>query len=254
MNQPSGRFELLCGEVVAMSPERAGHARVKKHVLNAFDAALAAAGLGCEAFADGMAVRIDESTVYEPDAMIRCGAMVPSATVFLEDPVVVVEVVSPSSSRHRCRREARRLLPAFIGAALPCRRAGCEAGDPPPPGRSRRDLNPRPRGGRDAGARSARDRGQDRQLLRDGLTRPPIGRIPEIVWPLSIRFPYAFHTSQISDLILKSAPSPHRPARMRLSGCIPPPQRLNGPLTMDSTGIRVTLVRGPPVMLKGQWP
>ena len=97
MNQPSGRFELLCGEVVAMSPERAGHARVKKHVLNAFDAALAAAGLGCEAFADGMAVRIDESTVYEPDAMIRCGAMVPSATEFLEDPVIVVEVVSPSS-------------------------------------------------------------------------------------------------------------------------------------------------------------
>ena len=86
MNQPSGRFELLCGEVVAMSPERAGHARVKKHVLNAFDAALAAAGLGCEAFADGMAVRIDESTVYEPDAMIRCGARFRTRRSFLKIP------------------------------------------------------------------------------------------------------------------------------------------------------------------------
>jgi len=97
MEQPSGRFELLRGEVVAMAPERVGHARVKKHVLKAFDAALSAAGLECEAFADGVAVRIDESTVYEPDAMIRCGPMVPSEVVLIDDPVVVVEVVSPSS-------------------------------------------------------------------------------------------------------------------------------------------------------------
>jgi Uma2 family endonuclease len=97
MRQPAGRFELLRGEVVAMAPERAGHSRVKKQVLVAFDAALAASGLECEAFADGMAVRIDGSTVYEPDASIRCGPLLPNETVLFDDPVVVVEVVSPSS-------------------------------------------------------------------------------------------------------------------------------------------------------------
>jgi hypothetical protein len=33
MRQPSGGFELLRGEVVAMAPERVAHARVKKHVI-----------------------------------------------------------------------------------------------------------------------------------------------------------------------------------------------------------------------------
>ena len=96
MRQPYGRFELLRGEVVAMAPERVGHARVKADVLVAFRSALAAGGLGCEAFGDGMAVRIDESTVYEPDALIRCGERASNDTVLLDDPVVV-EVVSPSS-------------------------------------------------------------------------------------------------------------------------------------------------------------
>ena len=31
-------------------------------------------GLACEVFGDGMAIRIDAATVYEPDAQLRCGA------------------------------------------------------------------------------------------------------------------------------------------------------------------------------------
>lgn len=97
MDQPAGRYELFQGEVVSMAPERVAHARVKKEVVKAFDAALAARGSGCEAFGDGMAVRVDERTVYEPDAHIRCGPRAGNDAVFLNDPVVVVEVVSPSS-------------------------------------------------------------------------------------------------------------------------------------------------------------
>jgi Uma2 family endonuclease len=97
VEQSTGRYELLRGEVVGMAPERVAHARVKKAVVKAFDAGIAAAGLDCEAFADGMAVRIDDSTVYEPDAMIRCGPKVPNDVVLLDDAVVVVEVASPSS-------------------------------------------------------------------------------------------------------------------------------------------------------------
>jgi Uma2 family endonuclease len=97
MLQPSGRYELVRGAVVAMAPERAGHSRVKTEVLLALRSALIGAGLECEAFADGMAVRIDDGTVYEPDALIRCGPRLPNEAVHLDDPVVVVEVISPSS-------------------------------------------------------------------------------------------------------------------------------------------------------------
>ena len=72
MRQPEGeRYELVAGEVVAMAPERAGHSRAKSRIHRALADAVAAAGLPCEAFPDGMAVRIGDDTVYEPDALVR---------------------------------------------------------------------------------------------------------------------------------------------------------------------------------------
>lgn len=95
--QPRGRFELVRGTVVAMAPERAVHARTKARTHRALEDAIAAAGLACEAFPDGMTVRIDETTVYEPDAVVRCGAATADEAVEVADPVIVVEVVSRSS-------------------------------------------------------------------------------------------------------------------------------------------------------------
>jgi Uma2 family endonuclease len=96
--QPEGeRYELVAGEVVAMSPERVGHARVKHRVARCLEDAIAAAGLPCEALPDGMSVEIDEDTVYEPDALVRCGDRLPDEAVKIADPVIVVEVLSPSS-------------------------------------------------------------------------------------------------------------------------------------------------------------
>jgi len=96
-DQPHGRYELAGGEVVAMAPERAGHARTKYAAAKALEAAILARGLPCEAMIDGMAVRIDDLTVYEPDALVRCGPRTPDDAMQITDPVVVVEVVSPSS-------------------------------------------------------------------------------------------------------------------------------------------------------------
>lgn len=95
--QPKGRFELSGGAVVAMSPERLGHTRVKTDTLIALRGAVAAKGLGCEAVGDGISVRVDDLTVYEPDALVRCGPKAPSDVLEIDDPVVVVEVVSPLS-------------------------------------------------------------------------------------------------------------------------------------------------------------
>ncbi|MFO1047869.1 MAG: Uma2 family endonuclease [Geminicoccaceae bacterium] len=98
MAQPEGeRYELVAGEVVAMAPERAAHGRAKLAAVDALRASVARAGLTCEAFVDGMAVRIDDATVYEPDVLLRCGAPVADDCLEIGDPVVVVEVLSPST-------------------------------------------------------------------------------------------------------------------------------------------------------------
>jgi Uma2 family endonuclease len=96
MEQPRGRYELVRGEVVAMTPERVEHARVKFAVAKALEGALPARS-ACEVMIDGVAVRIDDSTVYEPDVLVRCGEKSPGEATQISDPVVLVEVVSPSS-------------------------------------------------------------------------------------------------------------------------------------------------------------
>lgn len=93
------RYELVGGEIVAMAPERAVHSRVKGYVFRALAEAVEAEDRPCEALPDGMAVRIDAATVYEPDALVRCGPPMPDDAVELTDPVIVVEIVSPSSAR-----------------------------------------------------------------------------------------------------------------------------------------------------------
>jgi Uma2 family endonuclease len=97
LEQPTGRFELDNGLVVAMTPERASHATAKLNVVIALRSAIGARGLACQAFPDGMSVRVNDRTVYEPDALVRCGPPVPGDAVEVTDPLVVVEVVSPSS-------------------------------------------------------------------------------------------------------------------------------------------------------------
>jgi Uma2 family endonuclease len=99
MDQPETcHYELLDGEVVAMAPERAAHARAKAHIWRRLDEAIEAARLPCEALADCMSVEVDEHTVYEPDALVRCGPLLPGDAIKLNDPLIVVEVQSPSTS------------------------------------------------------------------------------------------------------------------------------------------------------------
>jgi Uma2 family endonuclease len=97
LEQPEGRFELDNGTVVAMPPERVSHSRAKSRVWLALRTAIAARGLACEALPDGATVRVNDRTVYGPDALVRCGPPLSGDAVEIPDPVVVVEVVSPSS-------------------------------------------------------------------------------------------------------------------------------------------------------------
>jgi Uma2 family endonuclease len=101
-----GRWELHDGvpvmmasaDPVMMAPERAVHARTKFRATKALDGAVARAGLTCEVFTDGMAIRIDARTTYEPDASVACGSPAPPDAIEIDNPVIVVEVLSPSTA------------------------------------------------------------------------------------------------------------------------------------------------------------
>jgi len=94
-----GRYELRDGAVFAMSPEGAGHAEKKAAVHAALLAGIRARRLPCHALPDGMTVRINDVTAYEPDALVYCGTKLPPSAIEVPDPIIVVEVLSPST-RH----------------------------------------------------------------------------------------------------------------------------------------------------------
>lgn len=94
-----GRYELYAGTVYAMAPERAIHAELKFGVQKALESGIARAGLRCHMLPDGMTVRVDRNTAHEPDALVYCGPKLPSAAVEVPEPIIVVEVLSPST-RH----------------------------------------------------------------------------------------------------------------------------------------------------------
>jgi len=95
-NQP-GRYELVNGEVFAMSPERARHSLVKYATQTALNRAIKRAGLPCHMMPDGMTVRVDAATTFEPDALAYCGPAIDLDTVEVPHPVIVVEVLSPGT-------------------------------------------------------------------------------------------------------------------------------------------------------------
>ena len=92
-----GRYELLDGEVFAMSPQRAQHARAKSRIFMGLHGAVRAGSLPCEVFPDGMTVRVDPTTAFEPDALVVCGARLDADEAEVTNPLIVVEVILPST-------------------------------------------------------------------------------------------------------------------------------------------------------------
>ena len=92
-----GRYELFRGAVYAMTPERAGHAEVKFAVQSALANAIRARGLPCRMLPDGMKVRVDDATTHEPDALVYCGPRLPPAALEVPNPLIIVEVLSPTT-------------------------------------------------------------------------------------------------------------------------------------------------------------
>jgi Uma2 family endonuclease len=93
-----GRWELRDGRPVMMAPERAAHALVKGSAYVALREGVRRAGLPCRVFPDGMTVRITARTAFEPDALVVCPPPADLNTMEIPNPVVVVEVLSPSTA------------------------------------------------------------------------------------------------------------------------------------------------------------
>ena len=94
-----GRFELHDGRIVEANSERYIHSVVKHRIVVAFERAIERGGLPCVAVADGMAVAAGNNSVFEPDAQVHCGPPIDDDALLVPGPVVVVEVLSPSTRR-----------------------------------------------------------------------------------------------------------------------------------------------------------
>jgi Uma2 family endonuclease len=92
-----GRYELFDGTVVAMAPERVRHAEAKFAVQTALVRALRQANVDCRMLPDGITVRVDAHSAFEPDALVYCGQRLAPDAVVADAPLIVVEVLSPGT-------------------------------------------------------------------------------------------------------------------------------------------------------------
>jgi Uma2 family endonuclease len=95
--QEGERYELANGEAVVMARERSAHGLAKMQIAYQLRRALDVAGVPCDVYSDGMCVRIDHATIYEPGVLVRCGNRLDPDALEVTDPVIVVEVRSPST-------------------------------------------------------------------------------------------------------------------------------------------------------------
>jgi Uma2 family endonuclease len=102
-----GRWELLDGAAIAMSPERIVHGEVKYRIARALDAAITKARIPCRFVLDSAAVRVNEHSLYQPDALVYCGEAVPGNATEIPRPLVVFEVLSPGNAATDLRDKLR---------------------------------------------------------------------------------------------------------------------------------------------------
>jgi Uma2 family endonuclease len=93
-----GRWELHDGVAKRITPERADHVRAKGEAFVAIKLASRRACCDCEVFGSGAGVQIDQRTVYAPDGAIVRGPKLPDDAILLVNPIIVVEVLSPSTA------------------------------------------------------------------------------------------------------------------------------------------------------------
>ena len=96
--RPEKHWELFDGEPQMQQSQTWGHASVKYRIARAFEEAIEAEGLPLSFGIDGIVVKTGPNTAFEPDVVVFAGQM-GKADIVTPDPVIVVEVLSPSTQR-----------------------------------------------------------------------------------------------------------------------------------------------------------
>lgn len=91
-------YELVDGVPVAMAGDSLRHNLTKLALARALQDAVAAAGLPCTVFTDGVNVKIDAWNARIPDCSVQCGPLGDLDSMLVQ-PVITAEVTSPSSDR-----------------------------------------------------------------------------------------------------------------------------------------------------------
>jgi Uma2 family endonuclease len=100
----AGKFELWDGEVIVkhgpagqMNAERSQHWDAKFATGRALFDAVKREGLPCHVAVDGPSIRFANDKLVEPDVLVYCGEKVPRDVLEVPNPLIVVEVLSPST-------------------------------------------------------------------------------------------------------------------------------------------------------------
>jgi Uma2 family endonuclease len=104
------RVELVDGVIYAMAGGKRSHMRVQRNILAYLSQALR--GTECSAYSD-FGLKIDETTGYFPDISVECGRPdlgLRDDDLLLQRPVVLIEVLSPSTRNH----DEKTKLPQYV--------------------------------------------------------------------------------------------------------------------------------------------
>lgn len=96
-DKQDGRWEFYDGAPQKMSPQTLGHLELKAQVWAVLKRQAEAASRSFHVLPDGATVRTPDGKVYEPDCLIYAGAPLLRSAIVVEDPLLIVEIVSPSS-------------------------------------------------------------------------------------------------------------------------------------------------------------
>jgi Uma2 family endonuclease len=99
VRQTEGKYELIDGVVVMQQAQKWGHSKVKLEVAFVLREAIEKAGVPCYVASDGPTVRISKHKAFVPDALVAPLPEPEFDSLEIADPLVVVEVLSPSTAR-----------------------------------------------------------------------------------------------------------------------------------------------------------
>ena len=108
------KHEYVGGQIYAMTGARLNHNRIALNAVTSLRQALR--GRPCEAFMSDVKLQIDAAQAfYYPDVFVTCSAADAADPLIKREPVLVVEVLSPSTAAYDRgeKFDAYRLLPTL---------------------------------------------------------------------------------------------------------------------------------------------